>query len=91
MHIKQSVRSSRRAKLLNREPIPVRTDVFLHGLSPCTLESLRRAIEQGLIPTSLDFAEDGTIVTLRFTKPEYRGTFPNASGAGPSGITVPAQ
>lgn len=76
MHIKQSVRPNRRAKLLNREPIPVGADVFLHGLSPSTLESLRRAIEQGLIPTSLDFAEDGTIATLRFTKPEYRGNLP---------------
>jgi len=84
MNIKQSVRANRRAKLLNREPIPVGADVFLHGLSPSTLETLRRAIEQGLIPTSLDFTEDGTIVILRLTKPEYRGTFPSASGAGPA-------
>jgi hypothetical protein len=67
-----------RAKLLDRRPIrlttgdiPVATDVFLHQLQPHTLEALRRAVEQGLTPSGLDFTGDdddpGTI--LRFTRP----------------------
>jgi hypothetical protein len=48
--------------------IPVRTDVFLHNLDPFTLESLRRAIEQGLTPSGLDFTDDEAIVVLRLTR-----------------------
>jgi hypothetical protein len=49
---------------------PVATDIFLHNLEPFTLESLRRAIEQGLVPSGLDFAgDDDSIVVLRFTRP----------------------
>jgi hypothetical protein len=57
-----------RTKLLNRQPLPVRSDIFLHGLSSLTLESLRRAMDQGLSPSDLDFAEGGTIVILGFTR-----------------------
>ncbi len=65
-----------RAKLLDRRPtslttggFPVRSDVFIHNLEPFTLESLRRAIEQGLVPSGLDFAgDDNSIVVLRFTR-----------------------
>ncbi len=56
-----------RAKLLDRKPVPVRTDVFLHGLPDYTLGSLRQAMEQGLTPSSLEIA-DG-IAVLRFTQP----------------------
>ena len=50
--------------------IPVRTDIFLHDLSPFTVETLRRAVEQGLTPSGFDFAEDDdSIVILRFTRP----------------------
>ena len=48
--------------------IPVRTDVFIHDLEPSTLEALRRALAQGLMPIDLDFVDDG-IVILRFTRP----------------------
>ncbi len=67
--------SMNRAKLLNRRPtplttgdIPVRTDVFLHGLHAYTLEALRRALAQGLMPIDLDFTGDD-IAVLRFTRP----------------------
>ena len=59
--------SEGRAKLLDHQPIPVRTDVFLQSLSPLTLGCLRQAMEQGLTPYSLEIA-DG-IAVLRFTKP----------------------
>jgi hypothetical protein len=66
-----------RAKLLHSRPtslttgdILVRTDVFIHNLDPLTLESLRRAIEQGLVPSGLDFGgDDGSIAILRFSRP----------------------
>ena len=66
-----------RAKLLNRRAIlrtagdiPVRTDVFLHRLAPCTLEALREAVEHGLTPSGLEFTgDDDSIVILRFTRP----------------------
>ena len=65
-----------RAKLFERKPnplttgdVPVRTDVFLHNFDPFTVESLRRAIEQGLTPSSLDFTDDDSIAILRFTRP----------------------
>jgi hypothetical protein len=44
---------------------PVATDVFLHNLEPLTQEALRRAVEQGLTPSGLDFAgDDDSIVIL---------------------------
>ncbi len=59
-----------RTKLLKRQPVPVRSDVFLHRLEPSTLEALRRALEQGLTPSGLDFGgDDNSIVVLRFTRP----------------------
>ena len=66
-----------RAKLLDSRPIPlttgdipVATDVFLHRLEPSTLEALRRALEQGLTPSGLDFGGDAnSIAILRFTRP----------------------
>jgi hypothetical protein len=58
----------RRAKLLDRRPVPVRTDVFLHGLDSDTLANLWEAKEQGLVPVGIDFTDDG-IVILRFTWP----------------------
>jgi hypothetical protein len=57
----------RRAKLLDRQLVPVATDVFLHGLSPLTLMYLQKAVEQGLTPSGLDIGDDG-IVILRFTR-----------------------
>jgi hypothetical protein len=67
----------RRANLLDRRPdsqttgdVPVRTDVFIHNLDFFTLESLRRAIEQGLVPSALNISgDDEPIVVLRFTRP----------------------
>ena len=67
----------RRAKLLDSRPtslttdnIPVATDVFLHHLEPVALKILRRAIEQGLVPSGLDFGgDDGSIVRLRLSRP----------------------
>jgi hypothetical protein len=65
-----------RAKILDRRAIrqttrdiPVRTDVFLHNLDPFTLESLRRVIEQGLVPSGVEILDDDEpIVVLRFTR-----------------------
>jgi hypothetical protein len=49
---------------------PVRTDVFLQNLEPFTLEAIRRAVEQGLTPSGLDFTgDDDSIVILQFTRP----------------------
>ncbi|HUJ30703.1 MAG TPA: hypothetical protein VLY23_05445 [Candidatus Acidoferrum sp.] len=84
MNARRNYPPERRAKLLNRQPVAVRSDVFLHSLSPFTVESLRRAIEEGLAPISLDFAEDDDTVILRFVKPGYRGTFPDGLVAGPA-------
>ena len=57
--------SPHHAKLFDRRAIPlttgdtpVATDLFLHRLEPCTLEALRRAEEQGLTPSGLDFTGD---------------------------------
>jgi len=48
---------------------PVATDIFLHDLEPFTQKALRRAVEQGLTPSGLDFAgDDDSIVVLRFTR-----------------------
>src|SRR6202000_2523988 len=66
-----------RPKLLDRRPmplttgdVPVATDVFLHNLNRSTQEALRRAVEQSLTPTRLDFTgDDDSIVILRFTQP----------------------
>ena len=66
-----------RAKLLDSRPTPlttgddlVRTDVFLHRLERSTLEALRRAMEQGLTPSGLEFTGDGdSIAIIRFTRP----------------------
>ena len=65
-----------RAKLLHRRPmplttdnIPVAADVFLHRLECSTVEALRRAVEQGLTPSGLDFTgDDDSVVILRFTR-----------------------
>ena len=63
----------RRAAPLTAGDIPVRTDVFIHNLDAFTLESLRRAIEQGLVPSGLDFAgDDGSIVAIRLTRARAR-------------------
>jgi hypothetical protein len=60
----------KRAELLDRQPVPVRTDIFLHNLDAYTLEALRRAMEQGLTPSGLDFTgDDDSIVILSFTRP----------------------
>jgi hypothetical protein len=66
-----------RSKLLDRRPIPpttgdvlVATDILLHNLDAYTLETLRRALAQGLTPSGLDFTgDDDSIVILRFTRP----------------------
>jgi len=71
-HEKAGSVAMRHAKLLDRrpQPVPVRTDVFIHNLDPFTLEALRRALEQGLTPSGLDFAgDDESIVVLRFIRP----------------------
>ena len=47
--------------------IPVRTDVFIHGLEPYALEALRRALAQGLMPFDLEFVDDR--IVLRLARP----------------------
>jgi hypothetical protein len=48
---------------------PVASDVFLHNLERSTLDALRQAIDQGLVPSGLDFGgDDGSIVVLRFIR-----------------------
>ncbi len=76
----------RRAKLFDRRPIPLTTgsvlvasDVLLHRLERSTLDALRRVLELGLVPSSLDFAggDDEPFAILRFTRPhagEARGS-----------------
>jgi len=59
----------RRPIALTTGDIPVRTDVFIHGLGPHTLEALRQAVGQGLTLCGLDFADVDSIVVLRFTRP----------------------
>jgi hypothetical protein len=50
--------------------IPVASDVLLHNLEPITLEMLRRAMEQGLVPSGLNISgDDDPIVVLRLTQP----------------------
>jgi hypothetical protein len=66
-----------RAKLLDSRPkplttgdVPVRSDVFFHGLEPSTLDALRRTVKQGLTPSGLEFTGDGDSITIiRFTRP----------------------
>ena len=48
--------------------IPVRTDVFIHDLEPSTLEALRRALAQGLMPFDLEFVDDSSVI-LRLARP----------------------
>lgn len=61
---------SKRAKLLDRTQVPVRSDIFLHGLDARTLETLHETLEQGLVPTAVDFTgDDGSIVILSLTRP----------------------
>lgn len=44
-------------------------DIFLHNLDARTLESLRRALAQGLVPTALDFGgNDNSIAILRLAR-----------------------
>ena len=70
------IEAVRRAKLLDNSPtslttdnIPVATDVYLRHLEPFALQSLRRATEEGLVPSSLDFGgDDGSIVRLRLIR-----------------------
>jgi len=59
----------RRTIPLTTDDIPVATDVFLHRLEPSTLKAFRRAVQQGLTPSGLDFTDDDSIVVLRFTRP----------------------
>ncbi len=50
--------------------LPVMIDIFLHDLDARTIESLRHALAQGLVPTALDFAgNDDSIVILRLARP----------------------
>lgn len=66
-HLRRQRIAGQSAKLLDRQPVPVAKDIFLHDLPPLTLEYLRNAIEQGLTPSGLDIEDDG-IVILRFTR-----------------------
>jgi hypothetical protein len=62
-------RSTRRAELLDHQPVPVRTDVFIHNVEPVALEALRRALAQGLRLSGLDFGgDDASTVVVRFTR-----------------------
>jgi hypothetical protein len=64
----------RRSKRLDRQHILARSDVFLHDLPPRTLELLRRAADQGLVPSGLDFGGDAnSIVVLRLSRPFKSG------------------
>jgi hypothetical protein len=48
----------------------VASNVFLHRLERSTLDALRRALELGLVPPSLDFGgHDNSIAIIRFTRP----------------------
>ncbi len=64
-----------RAKLIDRRAIPLTTgdipmatDVFLHRLEPYTLEALRRAVEQGLTPSGLDFTKHSFLCLYSFAR-----------------------
>lgn len=60
----------RRTTRLTTGDIPVATDVFLHHLEPFALESLRWAIERGLVPSGLNISgDDEPIAILRLTQP----------------------
>ena len=59
-----------RAIRLTTGDVPVRSDIWIHNLDPFTLESLHRAIEQGLVPSALNISgDDEPIVVLQFTRP----------------------
>ena len=60
----------RRAIRLTTGDVPVRSDIWIHNLDPFTLESLRRVIEHGLVPSGLKILDDDEpIVILRFSRP----------------------
>lgn len=68
--MKMKPAQSKRAKLLDHQPVPVRQDIFLHGLDADTLEMLHETLEMGLVPTAMDFTgEDDSIAILSFTWP----------------------
>jgi hypothetical protein len=53
---------------------PVASEVFIHNLERSTLDALRQAIDQGLVPSALDFGGDsGSIVRLRLSRPFKSG------------------
>src|ERR1700752_2498999 len=68
----------RRAKLLDRRSIRFRTGGvpvggFLRNLETLAPQSLRRAVEPGLVPSGLDLAGgDDSIAILRFTQPRLK-------------------
>lgn len=65
----------RHGKLLDPQPLPVMIDIFLHDLDARTIESLHRALAQGLVPTAVDFGgNDHSIVIIRFTPPRAGGS-----------------
>src|SRR5579863_1651984 len=69
-HEKAGSAAVRRSKRLDRQHILARSDVFLHDLPPRTLDALRHAIGQGLVPSGLDFGgDDGSIAVLRLSRP----------------------
>lgn len=81
-----------RAKLLDSRPMPLTTvditvaaDVFLHRLEPCTLEALRRAAEQGLTPSGLNFTGDDDSVAISGSP----GAVPGKSGLWSSLSSIP--
>ena len=56
-----------KSRLLSRK---IMTDILIHGLDSRTLESLRSAVEEGFVPSSLDFGgSDGSIAVLRLIRP----------------------
>ena len=58
--------------------IPIRTDVRIQDLDRFTLEALRRALAQGLMPFDLEFVDDD-IVILRLARPRVGDVRPMAS------------
>ncbi len=60
----------KRPELFDRNSAPVRSDIFLHGLDARTLDTLRETLEQGLVPTALDFTgNNDSIAILSFARP----------------------
>lgn len=65
----------RHGKLQDPQPLPVMIDIFLHDLDARTIESLHRALAQGLVPTAVDFGgDDGSIVILRLARSRAGGS-----------------